>query len=351
MAIGSGLAAQLGMVQEATPGTALTATHFYEFTSETINLKKMILQGQGLRAGQTYGRASRRAYTQRDLTGGIVMDFPSKGGGFLLQQCLGSFNAGATPTAVGGTAAYLQTHLPGSNWGKSFTIQKGAPDSAGTVHALNYPGCKVTDWTLDCKVGGILTLNMNIDGYDEVLDTPALATPSYIASSGVFNFSQGTLKQGGTVSTTANVTSVAGGANAATVTGFQLKGKRPMADKRYFYGSGGIKAEQIENGYQDITGQIDVEFASTSAWYTAFAADTSQALELKFVGPLAGVTYFHTLDVILPCVFLEGDSPNIAGPDVLKCTVPFTVLDAQVGTGTTAQPVAQFQYTSTDTAI
>src|SRR5674476_475924 len=100
MAIGSGLAAQLGMIQEVTPGTALSPTHFYEFTSETFNL----------------------------------------------QQLLGSFNAGATPVMLGSSTAYLQTHIPGSNWGKSFTLQKGAPDSSGTVHALNYPGCKVTDW-------------------------------------------------------------------------------------------------------------------------------------------------------------------------------------------------------------
>jgi Phage tail tube protein len=351
MAIGSGLAAQLGMIQEVTPGTALSPTHFYEFNSETLNLKPTTIQGTGLRAGQVWNRASRRARTLLDVTGGVLMDFPSKGGGFILQQLLGSFNAGATPVQQGGSTAYLQTHLPGSNWGKSFTLQKGAPDSAGTVHALNYPGCKVTDWTLDCKVGAILSLQMNLDAFNEVLDTPALATPSYIAGSGVFNFRQGTLLQAGTVATVANVSSVSGSTTAATVTGVQLKGKRPMADKRYFYGGAGIKAEQIENGYPDITGQIDVEFASTAAWYAAFAAGTSQALELKFVGPLIASTFYQTLDIILPCVFLEGDSPNIAGPDVLKCTVPFTVLDGEVGTGTTAQPIAQFQYISTDTAI
>lgn len=351
MSIGSGLAAQLGMIQEVTPGTALAPTHWYEFNSETMNLKPTTIQGQGLRAGQVFNRASRRARTLIDITGGVLMDFPSKGAGFILQQLLGSFNTGATPVMLGSSSAYLQTHIPGSNYGKSFTLQKGAPDSSGTVHALNYPGCKVADWTLDCKVGAILSLQMNLDAMNEVLDTPALGTPSYIAGSGVFNFRQGTLLQGGTVSTTGNVTSVSGSTTAACVTGVQLKGKRPMADKRYYYGSAGIKAEQIENGYQDLTGQIDVEFSSTAAWYAAFAADTPQALELKFVGPTISGAYAYTLDIILPCVYLEGDSPNIAGPDVLKSTVPFTVLDGQVGSGTTAQPIAQFQYTSTDTAI
>jgi hypothetical protein len=351
MAIGSGLGGQLGMIQEVTPGTVLSPTKFYEFTSESLVLKKTILQGVGIRPGGQFNRSSRRAYTQRDINGGIVMDLPTKGAGFLLQQCLGSFNTGATPVQQGASAAYLQTHLPGSLAGKAFSVQKGVPDITGTVTPLNYPGCKVIDWTIDCKVGGIVTLNLNLDAVDEVPTTPALASPSYIANSGVFNFSQGTLTQGGTVSTTANVTSVSGGTTAASVSGVSVKGKNAFDVARFFYGSNGRKAEQIENGYRDITGQVDAEFVSMAAFYTAMAADTDLALELKFVGPLIASTYYYTLDIILPAVRLESGSPVIAGPAILKQALPFTALDAQVGTTTTAQPVIQISYTSTDTAI
>ena len=341
MAGGSGIASQVGFVSETTVGTAVTVSNFPEFNSEGVNYEKGVLQGQGLHAGGSYNRASRRVVSTVGAGGPITMDHATKKFNLFWKHMLGS---SPTFTQQAATTAYVAVHQPGILDGKSFTYQKGVPQTDGTVKPFTFNGGKVTQWTLSVTEQQILQLALTMDFWNVVTAT-ALATASYPSGNEVFNFSQATvLKLGGTASTASGVVSVASGVQASTLfKGFTLQGTNPMATERRGLGNAGVKNEQIENGYRVLTGTLDGEFTSESEIWDVMKADTTTALQLTFVGSTIESTYKNTLDIILPAVKFDTADISVGGPDIVQQSVPFTVLDD----GTNA--VIQVSITSTDT--
>jgi hypothetical protein len=113
------------------------------------------------------------------------------------------------------------------------------------------------------------------------------------------------------------------------VKGITVSGTNPLATERYFLGSAGVKAEQVENDWRTIGGSMDAEFVTAAALYDTFAADTATTLKLSFVGPTAisGANY-PTMEILIPSIRLDGSStPQIDGPDVVGMSVDFTGLD------------------------
>lgn len=347
MSIGSGLSAQVGFATETTVGTAVPVTRFFPFTSESLKLKRTVKQGSGLRSGAQVDLASRRVFTTIDVNGDVSLDFPSKGAGLLLQHMLGSF--AATAVQQGATAAYKQVHIIGATTGKTLTIQKGVPRTDGVIEPFTYPGSKVQGWELACAIGDIAKLKLTIDAANELTTAttpagPALATSSYTAANAAFNFTQGALLSGGTVSQAAGVWSVTGGTAVAAVRAVTVKGTTPLASGRYFLGSQ-TKAEQIQNAMLQIGGTLDLEFSSRAV-YDQYRADGSAALQLTFTGPVIGSPYNSTLQFLFPIAFLEdGTTPAVGGPDIVSIQVPFTALTDDVS------PALQVTYISTDTAV
>lgn len=326
MAIASGLGSSLGVGVESTTGTAVSLTRWLEYNSESLHLEKNIVQGAGLRGGGLYARSSRRAYTTRTAGGDVELDCATRGLGPILQQIMG----GTSTSALVSGSAYQQVHQPGSLVNRSLTVQKLVPNSAGTLVPFTYRGSKITDFEFACEVGGILTLSVTFDSWDETTATAA-GTPSYTASD-VFHFAQGTLTLGGTASTASNVVSITGGTTVASVKGITVGGSNPLATERFFLGSAGIKAEQVENDWREIGGSMDAEFVSAAALYDAYAADTALAMKLSFVGTTAiSGSNYPTLEIIVPAIRLEGSaSPQIGGPDVVDMSVDFVGLDDSV---------------------
>lgn len=347
MSIGAGLAAQIGFGQETTFGTSATPDHFYEFTSETVKAKKKVVQSEGLRAGKTFDRAARRYTMQREATGDVNLDFPTKGAGLLLANMFGSFST--TPTEVGTSTAYKQVHLPGSYNGHSLTIQKGVPRADGTIEPYTYPGCKITQWEFDCAQSDLLKLKLTIDSIDELTSAstpagPALAVATYPASS-AFNFAGGAILSGGTVSTSGGVTTVTGATAVAAVTAAKVTGSTAVKADRYHMGNGVTKAEQVQNAYSKLTGSIDAEFQSR-ALYDQYRSDTGAALQLNFTGPAIDGSNNYSLQFLFPIAYLEdGASPQVPGPDIIAQSIPFTALDDDTN------PVFQVTYISTDTSL
>src|SRR5690348_9942915 len=202
--VGAGLRAQFGIAQETTPGTAVTPTRFFGFSSESLSKKRKVVQAQVLGGGRVSDLASYRYVTQVGADGDLTLPLPAKGFGLLLQHMIGSFNA--TATQVGTSAAYKQLHTPdgaGASAGKALTLQKGVPGSS--VQPFTYPGAKITSWELDCKQSDIVTAKLTFDAVNELstASTPAglaLATSSYTESP-LFTFVGGQLLTGGTVTT------------------------------------------------------------------------------------------------------------------------------------------------------
>ena len=433
--VGSGLASQIVVKDEATFGVAPALTsgiNSYEFKSDTLELKKTTVEGEGLAPGRVYRRAKRRVLTNYDLNGDLVMELPTRNFGWWLRHMIGDFTE--TPTQVGVSGIYQTVFQPVSTLkGHSFCMQKGVPaaDNAA-VEPFTYVGCKVTGWEIGVATGAIGSFTLHIDGRNELAGTgngdplngavPSLATwagPTSGLGMSVFHFRQAqlftggtpTLSGGGTITppavpasgtpqtnTTGQniwVTTTGGTVTAVTVTGpgappaltgngsillppacsitltysaaptwtwkqaiVSLAGETAAGNikdvtvtatqnfdtNRIFVGTQGFKAEQIENAYRALAGSFTIEWLSSEAMYNAFAADTTTSLQLTFTGATVS-TSNYLLDIIIPNIKLEGESPKVPGPSVITQQVPFTGYDDE-----TTVPI-QVTYQSEDTTF
>jgi len=343
--VNSGIGAQIIFAPETTYGVAasLTSAQPLEFNSETLELKKTIVQGKGLHAGNPHNRAARRVLTNYAVSGGITCDLPTRYLNNLLQAMFGSHGqSNATLTQDATTGAYHATHAPGSLKGYSLTIQKGVPSVDGSAPSpFTYVGMKLTDWTISVQTGAIASLAMTFDGRNELAGTgngdplngsiPALGSFTEATNNSVFHFREASLYTGGTPTTASGITTVPDAVLAGNVKSAQIKQAFKMDTSRYFLGSNGFKGEPIENDFRDITGQFVIEWLSNEAMYNAFANDTPNTLELTFEGsPIGTGSDTSSLSILIPRIYLEGDSPKVSGPAVVTQTVPFTGLDNQV---------------------
>lgn len=344
MAVGSGLAAQLtSPVAETTYGvvpTALaSATKFSAFKSHSLKLDKVVIQGEGLFAGQLHPVAGRRAVTGWKCDGSIPMDLPARGLQQWLYPMFGSY--GQTPAALtedGSTGAYKAVHAPGSLQGNSFCFQVGAPTTDGVVEPVTYVGGKITEWALSCGKQEIAQLELTFDFRNELAGSmnsdplngslPGLVTyTSPSLTGGVFHFLEGTIYTGGTPSTTAGVTTLASPTVAGNIESYSFKYTIPQNTERYFAGNSGFKSEPKENALRSITGEFMTEWLSAETMYDAFAADTATAVELTFLGPAIGTgSDFSTFSLLVPNVHLDGAPIQVQGTEILKQTVPWTGL-------------------------
>lgn len=362
MALPSGLAASAGFATETVQGAAQTPTHWLEINSETNKLGKQTVVGQGLRAGGLFERTSRRVVTHWTPAGGLLVDAPFHGFGLWLQHMLGSFGTNSSIVQQGATTAWLQTHTPGSAAGKTGTLQVGKPDSSGTVRPFTYVGAKVADWALLTELGKVALFTLNFDHWQELTPDnpqgttagPALTAPTYTAGEQFFHFRQGILYNGGTLSNAGSnptVTSLGSPVAAGFVKKIEVKCQNPIDNTRFFLGGtggstvAGVKGDQLENGFRKITGTLDVEFASLTAFYDTYAADTTSTLQLIFTGPIIASSFAYTLNILIPNIKFDNDSPQVGGPGVVNTSMPFSGYDQE-----TWNPI-QVQYMSTDTAF
>lgn len=155
----------------------------------------------------------------------------------------------------------------------------------------------------------------NTAGSGAPLNPATLTTPSYGSTLAPFSFTD--------VSTL-----TLGGSAVAAVKKLTVKGENPIKDDRFYLGSAGIKAEQLTNGYRGVSGTLEAEFTSMSALYAAFARDASLAFVFKATSPtiIATTSTPYSIQVDIPALFLDGETPVVAGPDILTVTVPFTGL-------------------------
>jgi hypothetical protein len=328
-----------------------------EFKSETLALKKTTVVGQGLHAGGLFDRSSRRVLTNYDAGGSISFDLPNRNLLQLLMHMTGSPNTTYTgtttlytPAQIASSGAYQSYHTPGSTYGMSLVWQKGVPtaDAAGSVvvEPFTYVGCKISEWEISVQSGAIAQTQFTIDARNELAGAPTnngdplnTVTPALVSFSesnissttdplNVFHFKEATLIVGGTVSMTNGVLATNGSAGA-NIKSASMKETHALDTTRYFLGSNGFKAEQIENGFRQLTGSFVAEFLSAETYYNAFAADTTTCLQLKFIGNTAGTsgTNTDTLVITFPSVKLDGESPMVGGPGVVTENVAFTAFD------------------------
>jgi hypothetical protein len=119
---------------------------------------------------------------------------------------------------------------------------------------------------------------------------------------------------------------------------------QPNKIDRFFFGSGGTAAKPLPNAFQTVTGTIGMEFSDLTA-YNYFLSGGLVSVVWDFVGNTIASTYKDEVKFTLSAVQFRGDSPNVAGPDVLTLSAPIAAFDD--GTN----PPLQIDYVSTDTTV
>jgi Phage tail tube protein len=359
----SGLSGQVGAVTAPSYGDSATVvTHFYEFLSEKFVFNPSWLDGMGLKAGQAYNRSARTVQSRFDVNGELVMEHTigsaanavADSMGFWWKHALGS--AVTTPTVVLGTA-FKQNHTNGSKAGLYATCQFGRPQISGvTVQPFTYTGVKVTGWEFTCSDNKIAELKVTCDGQTE-LTSVGLAAASYPTPNGLFAFSDASVMTiGGTASTSAGETTVAGGAALGSrVNGITITGSTPMKVDRYGLGNSGLKAEPIENAIPTITGTLSTEFFSRTELYDVFKTSGTTTLQVDFTkfdaagldanGVASGPNPYR-LSFILPSVKFKTAEVTVGGPDVIPQQVGFQAYDDGSGTN----PVIQVKLVSKESS-
>jgi hypothetical protein len=334
MAIGSGLAASIGVAAESTYGTYVAPTRFLEFTKEDLKKTKTTIQGGGLAAGRFAKLGSRRVLATVGGTGSIEMDVTNKGFGLLIAHLLGS---SATPVQQAATAAYLQTHNLGDNFGKYLTVQKGVPDTGGTVRPYSFLGGKITEATFKCDVMGHLTSDFEFD-FKDVSEAQGLAAPSYTAGLSPFHGGQMAVKIG-TFGAEASITGVKK---------VEVKIERSLNTKRYYASSAGFpatKSEPIMDDYISVSGTLETDYVTKADLADRFAADSSTSLIIEWIGPTIASTYKETFRIKVPLIFIDSDTPAVDGPDIVSTGYDFT------GQSDGTNSVVTIEYMSTDTTV
>ncbi len=341
----SGLSGQVGVVTAPSYGDSATVvTRFYEFLSENFVFNPNFLDGQGLKAGQAFNRATRTVMSQFDVNGDLTMEHTDGSAASAAADSMGLWwkhslgSSVTTPTQIGATTAYKQIHTPGSKAGLFATAQVGRPQISGvTVQPFTQIGVKITDWEFSCSDNQIAQLKVTCDAQTE-LTSVALAAASYPVPNGLFAFSDAAnFKLGGTATTASGETTIASGvAVQSRVTGITITGSTPMKTDRYGLGNAGLKGEPIENAIPSVTGTLQTEFFSRTEFYDVFRANTYQPFQLDFshfdgagkdAGGVASGPNPYLLSFIMPACRFKSAGVNISGPDVIPQSIGFQAYD------------------------
>jgi hypothetical protein len=292
---------QLGVVDEATYGTPLTVTRFFEFNSEGVKVQQGRVESAGLRSGTRVLRSDRFEPFRIGAAGPITFDVPTKGFGYFLKHMLGQV------ATVGPTDSnYTHTGTVASLLGKFFTTQLNRPfNPAGTNQAFTYEGCKITKWELGCDLDGVLVCTLQIDAEDESTAV-GLATASYPSDFRVFSWGGGSITLGGA---------------AFEMKNFKVSCDNALDVDRRYIRTSTLKKEPVENGFRKIEFSCSGDFTDLTQYNRfrdAARANTLGAVVATFNGPVfhAGAT-LPAVTVTIPAARFDAVDFNINGPAAL----------------------------------
>jgi hypothetical protein len=298
----SGFLGQLGTVDESTYGTPVTVTKFHEFMSESLVLETGRVESPGIRASMRALRSDRRVPFIMGASGSIEMDVLSKGFGFWLKHMLGS----VATTGPAETSVYTHTGTVGDLTGDFFTTQVGVPQiGGGTITPKTVAGCKIKSWELSCKAGEALKFKAEIDG-QTLEHTTALATASYPTTVEPLTFIGGVCTIGGT---------------STDITDFTVKCDNGLKTDRRYLRTSALKKEPVESGLRQVSATLGLDFdnlTNQNRFIAATAAGTQAAVVLYAQGlTTIGSTLKNRVTITLPAFMFDGDTPTVAGPDVV----------------------------------
>lgn len=306
MALASGMAAQIGIVDESVYGTAVTVTRFYPLVSESVTAERERLESEAIISGARTLRTGQWAPGSVTVSGDVQLELFQQGTALLFSHMLGS----VTSSTASGVATHTCT--PGDLTGKSLTVQVGRPGVNGTVYPFTYTGIKVQEWELAAEAGEIVTLGLTLVGQDETTGI-ALASASYGTDAHKpFVFTHGAAVIAGTT---------------ASVRGVTVSGNNSLSDDRVRLGASTMD-EPLESDLRRYEGTISMELAST-AQYDVYRAGT------EFSVVLALSASASSRCTITMNARYDGGVPTVDGRGLLVVDHPIVL----IGNGTDASAI------------
>lgn len=313
---------------ESTYATAVTPDTSFEAKVDDWELENQYLESVGFRANLQGVRGDRVNTIPMGGTGSIQLDFLDKGMGTLLQAAGASVTG---PTQEESTAAYTTTvEATDAAPNKSFTIQIARPDVEGTVVPFTHAGAAVTGWTINQAMDAMLEVVFNFD-FATLTTQTSEATPSYVAGSSVYDWSQAAI----TLDSVAvdDVMSLSAEVNHAVKT-----------NRRYLRNSS-TKKQPVRNGVPEVTGSMNADFVSGGFYPEFVSGAILDDLVFTWTGSTIEGAYDHTFSIAFPKVQWRGETPKVSYTDTPTQNVPFKVL----WSGEDA--LFTVTYTSTDTSL
>lgn len=320
------LDSSIGIKKETTFGTGVTVDRFPEFLSESLDWKPEYMLGKGLRQGSRVARASRRQLGKHHVEGDVSLEACARGLGIFFEALLGQ----ATSTIIGTGPAYQHLFtLTNTDPMPSYTIQKGIPLLVnGAVQPHTFTGMTCTKGTINSAVGDIVKLDTSWFG-KAISTATAYAAPSYVSESSqeLFTFLHGALSLGTGALTVPTATALGSGSDSAgNVRDFSVTIDNKMDTNGYTFGGNGTIGRRPTLGATDITGKLTIEFDSV-AQRDAYLNNTTQSLVMTFTtSTLLQATVYNTLQIVLPAIKLDGDTPKAVSDGVVLQNAGFTVL-------------------------
>jgi hypothetical protein len=347
MATGSGLCSQFGFKNETTVGTPVTVDHFYRHVSVGGDgLDLLTVTDEGLGGCFLVPTVDRTATVGSQVSRDVELNVGTRGLDLIYKQMIGATLA--APVLLSGSF-YRAAFWNGDPGALSHTIQFGIPETTqtGTVRAFTDAGAKITSWEFNQTRNDLLKLKFSYDAWSESTAT-GLATASYTGGTGAtinepLRFNCFSAKIGGTPSVASSVVSVASGVEIKGCRGVSIKGTMPLRTDGFFSGGLGVKSNQLlAAGFQNFTADLDIEFQDRTQIYDIFAAYTTVALELSWVGKVdAGSSQFGKVSVIFPNAKITNSGVNVTGPEGADNKTSFTAYGDPAGTLPAIQIMAE----------
>lgn len=310
MAIGSGLSGQIGFKAEGTYGTAVTVDRFLEFNKESIKADLVKVESRGIGTGRMLKTARRKTYV-KGAKGSVEFDVQTKGFGLIFKHMLGTY--ANTNVAGSENRGRSTVDLTTGKAGLSLTCQVGRPGINATVYPYTYEGAKIVGWEFAAKLDDPLRLSIELDCETEQR-SDGLASASYTSGTEIFVMSEGGLTLAG---------------SAISVKGFNIKGVEGLAVDRRFIGN--TKKEPLANSELMITGQLEFEHEAQTRQGQWLAGTEIANLIATFTSPTTisggGGAGPYKLILNMPLVVFDDSGPVVDGPDIVKETIGFKVLN------------------------
>lgn len=362
MALGSGMAAQIGYAPEVTAGTPVTVTDFLPLLEESLTSERTRMESEAIIAGRRTLASRNWAGASIAPGGDVGHELYPLGAGTILEALFGT---ASTSGPSGGFYTHAWTSLGEP---KPVTIQVGRPTVGGVVIPMTYAGCMAESWELAVEVDAFARLGVTWAGIHEIghrsvadgattsgsaaitsatalfdaddvgkpisgTGIPASTTVLSVQSSTAATLSANASATGTGVTFTIGVAlatasypsglrpftyhqaslSIASG--SVDVKALTLSGTNGLATDRWFLGRR-TRKQPIEAGLHEITGTATVEWENRGQ-YDRFIREQEMAMVLALAHP-TGQSLTFTMNVRF-----DGATPNVGGTEIVTQEIPF----------------------------